>query len=404
MFQPEKVIAALEAKADHFAGYDGEVDAARERYERALETLADLSREEIDARLAGIAWPGARPTAEHDAHPGLVIPFEQVWLNHERARAWAKRVLTGVTTVAVDGSQITPTRTISAPVGAVQIGWFINPHSTRQPYVKDIAFEVLAPDELADEDEAVTGFPDWRVNQRRFERECQRLISLMQAFHERARPETPTPVFFFDGSLILSFAAQMRPARQRPYVQAVRALLAASERYRVPVVGYVDVSYAKDLISMLGLLVGRSDKSAFSDGALLRSRMGWGDRSTAWICARDDGLSQDGGPGGYYDQVAFVYLKTTADRPPARLDLPRWLLAEGEEGEDKNELERVVDVVRAECIVGNGYPYAIETADAVAVITMQDRERFYRVFQAFIEREGLPLRFSRKMVSKRGRR
>ena len=251
-----------------------------------------------------------------------------MWLNHERARAWAKRVLTGVTTVAVDGSQITPTRTISAPVGAVQIGWFINPHSTRQPYVKDIAFEVLAPDELADEDEAVTGFPDWRVNQRRFERECQRLITLMQAFHERARPETPTPVFFFDGSLILSFAAQMRPARQRPYVQAVRALLAASERYRVPVVGYVDVSYAKDLISMLGLLVGRSDKSAFSDGALLRSRMGWGDRTTAWICARDDGLSQDGGPGGYYDQVAFVYLKTTADRPPARLDLPRWLLAE----------------------------------------------------------------------------
>ena len=74
MFQPEKVIAALEAKADHFAGYEGEVDAARERYERALETLAGLSREEIAARLAGIAWPGARPTAEHDDHPGLVIP------------------------------------------------------------------------------------------------------------------------------------------------------------------------------------------------------------------------------------------------------------------------------------------------------------------------------------------
>jgi hypothetical protein len=305
--------------------------------------------------------------------------------------------------VAVDGSQITPTRTISVPVGAVQIGWFINPHSARQPYVKDIAFEVLAPDELADEDEAVTGFPDWRVNQRRFERECQRLISLMRAFHERARPETPTPVFFFDGSLILSFVAQMRPARRRPYVQAVRALLAASERYRVPVVGYVDVSYAKDLISMLGRLVGRADTSTLSDGALLRSRMGWGDRSTAWICARDDGLGQGEGAdlAAYYEQVAFVYLKTTADRPPARLDLPRWLLAEDEE---EDELERVVDVVRAECIVGNGYPYAVETADAVAVITMQDRERFYRVFQAFVEREGLPLRFSRKMVSKRGRR
>ena len=62
MFQPEKVIAALEAKADHFAGYEGEVDAARERYERALETLAGLSREEIDARLAGVLYNEGKRT------------------------------------------------------------------------------------------------------------------------------------------------------------------------------------------------------------------------------------------------------------------------------------------------------------------------------------------------------
>jgi hypothetical protein len=92
-----------------------------------------------------------------------------------------------------------------------------------------------------------------------------------------------------------------------------------------------------------------------------------------------------------------VYLKTTADRPPARLDLPSWLLEDG-------ELERTLDVVRAECVVGNGYPYAVETADAVAVITVQDRERFYRVFQEFAEKERLPLRFSRKTASKSSRR
>ena len=60
--------------------------------------------------------------------------------------------------------------------------------------------------------------------------------------------------------------------------------------------------------------------------------------------------------------------------------------------------------MRAECVVGAGYPYALETADAVAVLTMQDRERFYWLFQEFAEREGLPLQFSRKAVSKRGRR
>jgi hypothetical protein len=124
--------------------------------------------------------------------------------------------------------------------------------------------------------------------------------------------------------------------------------------------------------------------------------MGWGDRTAAYLCARDDDVESVGG-GKYYADVLFVYLKTTADRSPARLDVPRWVLEEG-------QLEHVLDVVRAECVVGNGYPYAVETADAVAVITHQDRERFYRLFQEFAEREGLPLRFSRKAVSKRGRR
>jgi len=39
----------------------------------------------------------------------------------------------------------------------------------------------------------------------------------------------------------------------------------------------------------------------------------------------------------------------------------------------------------------------------VTVLTMQDRERFYRLFQEFEEWERLPLRFSRKAASKRER-
>jgi len=50
-----------------------------------------------------VDWPGARPTVEHDRHPDVVIPFDQTWANHEQARAWAREVLEGVPTVAVDG-------------------------------------------------------------------------------------------------------------------------------------------------------------------------------------------------------------------------------------------------------------------------------------------------------------
>ena len=93
----------------------------------------------------------------------------------------------------------------------------------------------------------------------------------------------------------------------------------------------------------------------------------------------------------------MVYLKTTQPNPPCRLDLPAWLLEAG-------ELERVIDLVRAECVAGTGYPYGMETADAVAVITMADRERFYRTFQELLDGLGIPLRYARKAYSKRQRR
>jgi hypothetical protein len=392
MFHREKVIATLEAKADRFNEYEKRAIDLIRVYEEAFTDLEKLSLYDLTERLAGVPWPGARPTIEQDQQPNIIVPFEEDWSTHEQARDWARDVLEDIPTIAVDGSQITPNKDLSIPVGAVQIGWFINPHSIDQPYIKDIDFDVLPPDELADPDEDVFGFPDWRVNIRRFLWESYKLIDLMESY----RNAETAPICFFDGSLIISFVEHMRPARQRKYVQAVMNLLEASERCRVPLVGYVDTSYAKDLIDMLGVLIGAQPERRISDGAILRRRMGWGDRTIAYVCARDDNVDPVGG-GKYYSDLLFVYLKTTADRPPSRLDLPRWVLEEG-------QLEHVLNVVRAECVVGNGYPYAVETADAVAVITHQDRERFYRLFQEFAEKEGLPLRFSRKSVSKRGRR
>ncbi len=387
MLHRERVIAALEAKAERFTGYQVSVGDARRAYEEALEDVAGMSRAEIEARLAGIPSPGARPTMEHDEY-GVIVPFGRRWDNHEQARTWAKDALLGLPTAAVDGSQITPSKEISLPVGGVQIGWFVNPHDAGQDYVKDIEFEILAPDELADGEEDILGFPDRRVNARRFVQECEKLIKLMK---DSADAEVK-PICFFDGSLVISFVQHMEQRLQSEYVQAVSGLLAASEEHRVPLVGYVDGSYAKDLAAMIQHLVDVDARRSISDGALLRSKMDWGDRSAAYVCARDDSVGQT-----YYERMLFVYLKTTVDGLPARLDVPRWVLEE-------EEMEHVMDVVRAECVVGNGYPYALETADAVSVITHQDRERFYRVFQEFAEKVSLPLQFRPKVVSKRKRR
>ena len=400
MLQRPRVVAALEARRDQFRGYELRRTQEVQRYEEALSWLIEHGQQEIEDVLAPLSRPGARPTVERQAGRDVLLPFEHRWANHAEARAWAIEIIEGVTTLSVDGSQIIPSRDFSVPVGAVQVGWFENPHQRSAQYVKDVTFEVLPPEQV-DEQESDQGsgndqsFPNTETNVRRFELECDVLKRGM----ERLAGSHPTAVCFFDGSLIVSFAAQMQPAIRSRYVDAVHDVLAASEQTRVPFVGYVDSSQAMDMVTMLSHLRHYDSTPRISDGALLRRRMHWGQRSEAWICERDDRLFQEGAGDQryYYDQLLFLYLKTTAEDTPARLEMPRWLL-------EASQIDYVVDVVRAECVVGTGYPYAVETADAVTVLTAQDREQFYRVFQEFMQDLNLPLRYARKAYSKRGRR
>jgi hypothetical protein len=190
----------------------------------------------------------------------------------------------------------------------------------------------------------------------------------------------------------MSFVSTMREDRQRLYVAEVMGLLNCSRKTGVPVIGYVDSSQSADLMSMVARVAGYYGER-IGDASALRSRMRWGDRTRLYVCSREDEVLDS----SYYEDVLFTYLKTTQGNPPARVEIPAWVFERGLH-------EWVLDVVRAECVVGVGYPYPLETADAVAVLSMADRERFYRMFQDFATARGMNVRFSRKSISKRGRR
>src|SRR5262249_49798207 len=156
-------------------------------------------------------WRAFRP----DSGPGApALPFAPSFANHEEARAWAE-CLRGVTTVAVDGSQLLPWRDASLPVAIVQAGVYQNPPEPPAPYLKDVVTVVLTPEELfaADDQEehgdetrfSMAGQADRMVHLRRFELEVETLIARMRAHAERrssgrAAPERPI-VVFCDGSL-----------------------------------------------------------------------------------------------------------------------------------------------------------------------------------------------------------
>ena len=422
MLHKGKLQAALNFKRGKFIAYDDSFSDQLRAYRDALETLYQTYTSGIQLEQSlpsdspGMPPAGARPSIEFDrwlvnapysTYHGPLFPFGREFANHEQARQWAE-CIEGVTTLAVDGSQLQPWRDASIPVALIQVGLFANPHAQGRPYTKDVRMEVLSPDEIMEASRSESKDPDSypyseiQVTLRRYTLEVETLCEQMKQFASAHRPGDPahSPVVFFDGSLVVSFALTMPSPYREKYIASAVSLLQTSEEQRVPLIGYIDTSYARDIITMLRRLDSQErqpmlrETKKVHDALLWQGRMRWGDRTPAMICARGDILE---GYGEYRESVAFCYLQTTANRPPARLEFPRWMLDDG-------VLEPVLDVVRAEVIAGQGYPYAIETADAVAVITMQDRAEFYQQFQEFMERQGLKFTFSTKAVSKSRRR
>ncbi len=395
MIYRERIVAALDSCRDEFVRFRERVGESYRAYAEALDQVEQGGMDRLVDSLAGIDSPGARPTEEFRACGSFVIEFEHSWQNHEDARLWAYETLLGRTTFAADGSQILPSKDFSVPVAAVQVGWFENPHLPDGQYVKDARFAVLPPSDVISGAGGDTEFSERMVHRRRYEMEVTAIRDYMIAASGRGIDEARPPVVFFDSLLAISFAQMMEEDLRKHYVDGIKSLLETSQNTGIPVIGYVDKSAARDLVNMLRESMRLEDAPEINDAALIEPRLGWGSRTPLFVCARRGILDFYG---EQWDRsIGFIYLKTAADAPPSRLDVPMWVY-------EKGLLDYVVETVRGEVIIGNGYPYAIEVADATAVLSMRDREMFYALFQDFAARNLGGLRVARKAISKAHRR
>ncbi len=372
-----------------------------------LEKLGRLSQTplvDIFSRLAGVQDCGALPSGEFETAENFSVKFAESWANHEEARGWAFEILKNRTTFAADGSQLFAEREVSLPVAAIQIGWFENPHNDAIGYEKNARFFVLSPEELLrDADEPV--FPETRVGQRRFEAEIEKAKEFLEKKKGWRERGERMPLAFYDGTLLLSISLP-KTDLQEDIINRLVELVRVSKKTEVPLIGFVDRSYARDLLSMLDAFDNqpRSRQKTLDDVSVIlaatsESRQilkNWGDR-TVFCYSKRRGLKAFIDAETEKSLVGFVYLQTTADSAPARLDIPAWIYEQG-------LLDEVLDAARAECVIGLGYPYALEAADATAVITMRDREIFLRALQDFAMREKLQFSVSRKAASKGRRR
>ncbi|MEB3288439.1 MAG: DNA double-strand break repair nuclease NurA [Leptolyngbya sp.] len=391
---PAHIKALLDQKREAFSSFNKAKFELLAAYHQAWAEFSALPLADQQQRLGESTPVGAVPLEDPPIAKQGVIPFffaesapaQDRWSNREASAQWVQSVLSDITTFAVDGSQIAPGKDLSIPIALIQIGWFENPHSKTRPYQKDVRVDLLTPKDLGPNPAQPV---ERRVNIRRFQMETERLVEYIDTC-----PEPERTLVFFDGALVVTFAEAFDPDSQRAYVQAMLDLLRASERRRVPLVGYVDTSYAHDLTTMLHHGCGLEATEGIHDAQLLVRLMEWGDRIPLFRCDRGGILDhyED-----HHNQIAFTYLKTTRDGYPVRLEMPLWMWESG-------HLTRYLNWVRGEVIIGGGYPYGIETADQTAVLQGADKQIFFRILQDWADQEAINLRLSRKMVSKQRRR
>src|SRR5437764_1763737 len=273
MLHKGKLQAALQLKKNQFTIYDGSFSDQLYAYRHALETLhqpypSSKQLEDILPPAESHVPAGARPSIEFDrwlvsvdrasTRAAPIFPFGRTFANHEQARQWAE-CIEGITTLAVDGSQLQPWRDASIPVALIQVGFFANPHTRGRPYTKDVHMEVLSLDEIMEESSSESSDPDsypysdMQVTLRRYMLEVETLCDQMEQYAHARRLGDPahSPVVFFDGSLVVSFALTMPSPYRERYISAAVSLLHTSEEQRVPLIGYIDTSYARDIITML---------------------------------------------------------------------------------------------------------------------------------------------------------
>lgn len=399
----EKLHSELTQRSDDFQLHLREQSRELEFCLRALAELEKAPADETQRRFADADDIGALPAGELNTKGSFRFPFAQKWLNHEQARAWAFDVLADRTTFAADGSQLYVEKETSLPIGAIQVGWFENPHNAEQSYEKNAHFRILSPKELLEnQDEPLN--PETRVGEERFHAEAAKVGEFLirkKGWQERGER---MPLAFFDGTLLVSFSLPQTRI-QTSFVQAMADLVRLSQETLVPMVGYVDRSFSRDLICLLDNFrpsAGRT-RTLYDASILHRCAAGfekvlkaWGDR-TCFCYSKRRGLNAFLDPASGRSLVGFSYLQTASDSAPARLDIPAWIYEHG-------LLDELLDIVRAECVVGLGYPYPLETADQTAVISIAEREVFFRALQEFATREKLDFSVTRKQASKGRRR
>ncbi len=243
------------------------------------------------------------------------------------------QILDDLKVLGVDGSQLQPLRDFGIPFGGVQAAGIILHHGKGE-------FQVFHRSKVVS---------DTNIDFERFRLE----IEVMKDNLERA------DIAFFDGSLRALYTAELSEALKKAYQREIESLLKKSERLEIPVIGYVDRSFTRDL----GFSI--YDSMVLSD--------------YLEIYEFTSPLNTD-------TPLKALYFKLTPFLP-ARIEIPEWC---------EHVIDEIVEVVYAESRLGstNAYPYILERAHSYAKISEREKSAFLRALKSM----GISFKFISKVI------
>ncbi len=220
------------------------------------------------------------------------------------------------------------------------------------------------------------------------------------------RPPALPALALLDGSLVLWGLEQYPPFVGDLLLAG--GLLPQLDRLKqsgAALASYISQPRATDVVNAMRVAVCRRDQvdcdhcpaperdcaalAGFEDRELFIDLLGPGERS-ALFRSQSKVTEQYGDHG-----ISFCYLRLPDEI--ARIEVPRWVA-------ERPELVELTHCLALDqCRRGDGYPVALSEAHEQAVVTMADRENFWRLVEAGLVSEHLPTTGSGKSRSKRMR-
>jgi len=371
----------------------------RERQERLEHALAVLNRQDDIERLrekidaSRTTWLVA----------GLVDGLGQCYP--------APPVLADFTIIASDGSHIDVDRHRSTRCYLINIGSVTLHYGANSGAVLDSMPHLYAGDE-----DLVIVSPEQKGREQPIEGallgikrgvdECRHLVELAAAL-----PADSPALAMLDGSLILwnleayaEFVAE--EMLDRGFLSCLEGLRKLGQEKKLALAAYISFPRSTDVVNALRVAVCPretvdSDRcpacetrecdalAGVRDRELFASLLEPGERSALFISSSK--IQQRYGP----HQVHFFYLNV--DDEVARVEIPKWV------ADDDGLLDLAHALVLDQCRRGHGYPVALSEAHEKAVVTGVDAENFWRLVEASLVEEHLPVTGSAKNRSKRTR-